>query len=743
MTNTLFRNIVMAAAAILLQAQSVSAAITATTRVDNDWGAGLTGTVVLRNTSSVPVKNWSVTLTVPATISSIWNASIVSRSENSSVVKPAGWNATIPAGGKVEFGFTARPGGFAAGRIGVVVQGQSSVPTPTPAPTPTPPPVITPPPSMPNPAITATTRIVNDWGSGLTGAVVLRNTSGLPVSNWSVTLTIPATISAIWNADIVSRSGNTSVVKPAGWNAAIPAGGMVEFGFTAQPGGFAPNRISVSVQGQASVLPPIPAPTPVPTPPAPTPTPQPVPQPTPVPSPVVPLPTPGPNPGLTDSYDKMPTVEQRKIVGYYPNWGIYQKKFPVTKVRGSRVNVINYAFLMALDRTMPSAWNRVVSTYRGWRYSNYYPFIQEPAGSRLTAGVALFDEYADVGANSPAEALTMVPAFRESSNFAQLRNLKRENSKLRTMISIGGWTLSSPFFSIARDAQKRTDFAKSAVHVMARYGFDGIDIDWEYPGGGGLEQSALANPSSDGANFLLLLQALRDELDRQETKDGRGYYLSIAGPGGDEKIARFDPAAVAGIVDWINVMAYDFQGGWDNYTGHQSPMVSTDPAAARRNWSVSGAMGLYLHGMNGKRGVPAAQLVVGVPFYGRGWDSVPPGPRRDGLGQSGTEALSSLRETEFPYDRLYADGYLSLAYGRTMGINGYTRFWDPVAQVPYLYSATARRMITFEDPESLGIKMNYVNQMGFGGVMFWELSEDDPSAERSLLETIYNKLRLP
>jgi chitinase len=742
MTNTFLRNIVVAAAAILLHGQSVSAAITATTRVDNDWGSGLTGTVVLRNTSGVPVNNWSVTLTIPATISSIWNAAIVSRSGNSSVVKPAGWNATIPAGGKVEFGFTAKPGGFAANRIGVAVQGQTPVPTPTPTPTPAPTPVPTPPPSStPNSTITATTRIDNDWGSGLTGAVVLRNTGGAPVSNWSVTLTMPATISSIWNASIVSRSGNSSVVKPANWNATIPAGGMVEFGFTAQPGGFAANRISVSVQGQT----PVPTPTPIPVPPTPTPTPQPTPQPTPSPSPVVPPPTPAPTPtpGVTDGYDKMPTVEQRKIVGYYPNWGIYQKKFPVTKIRGNRVNVINYAFLMALDRTMPSAWNRVVSTYRGWRYSNYYSFIQEPPGSKLTAGVALFDEYADVGANSPAEALTMVPAFRESSNFAQLRNLKRENSKLRTMISIGGWTLSSPFFSIARDAQKRTDFAKSAVYVMARYGFDGIDLDWEYPGGGGLDQSALANPASDGANFLVLLQTLREELDRQEAKDGRGYYLSIAGPGGDEKIANFDPAAVAGIVDWINVMTYDFQGGWDNYTGHQSPMVSTDPSASRKNWSVSGAIGLYLNGLNGKRGVPASQLVVGVPFYGRGWNSVPPGPRNDGLGQSGTEALSSLGETEFPYDRLYADGYLSFAYGRSMGINGYTRFWDAVAQVPYLYSATARRMITFEDPESVGIKMNYVNQTGLGGVMFWELSEDELTAERSLLETIYNKLRLP
>jgi GH18 family chitinase len=102
-----------------------------------------------------------------------------------------------------------------------------------------------------------------------------------------------------------------------------------------------------------------------------------------------------------------------------------------------------------------------------------------------------------------------------------------------------------------------------------------------------------------------------------------------------------------------------------------------------------------------------------------------------------------LGETEFPYDRLYADGYLSFANGRSVGVNGYTRFWDAVAQVPYLYSSAARRMVTFEDPESIGIKMNYVNQTGLGGAMFWELSEDELIAERSLLETIYNKLRLP
>jgi chitinase len=443
-------------------------------------------------------------------------------------------------------------------------------------------------------------------------------------------------------------------------------------------------------------------------------------------------------------YDKMPTVEQRKIVGYYPNWGIYQKNFPATRIRADRINVVNYAFLMPLDRTMPAAWNRIVSTYRGWRYSNYYQGIQQPAGSNLRAGVALFDEYADVGASTPAEALAMSPAFREGSNFAALRDLKRSHSKLRTMISIGGWTLSSPFFSIARDPGKTADFAVSAVYVMKRYGFDGIDIDWEYPGGGGLDQAGIGDPVNDGRNFVALLRVLRTELDRQGALDGRKYYLSIAAPAGDDKIAMFDPKTVADAVDWMNVMAYDFHGGWESKTGFNSPMVNADPNPLMTTWSVTGSLGLYLDGANGRLGVPASKLVLGVPFYGRGWNNVAPGPLGDGLGQSGTEATSpSLGETEFPYKGLFTDGMLSYADGKFTGSGGYTRFWSDTAQVPYLYSPSARRFITYDDKQSIGIKVNFANQKGLGGLMFWELSEDTGDATTSLLDVIYSGVKNP
>ena len=444
-------------------------------------------------------------------------------------------------------------------------------------------------------------------------------------------------------------------------------------------------------------------------------------------------------------YEKMPTVEQRKIVGYYPNWGIYQKNFPVTKVRGDRVNVINYAFLIPLDRTMPSAWDRIVSSYRGWSYANYAAYLQQPAGSTLSAGVGLFDEWADAGADTAASALTMSPAYNANSNFGQLQTLKAANSKLRTMISIGGWTLSTPFFSIARNAQKRADFAKSAVYVVKRYGFDGIDVDWEYPGGGGLEPSGIGDTATDGDNYLLLLQALRDELNRQTLIDGKKYYLSIAGPGGDTKIANIDAKKIAEIVDWINVMAYDFHGGWDSTTGMNAPMVNVDSSPSAAQWSVAGAIHAYLTGLNGKGGVSPEQLVLGVPFYGRGWKNVAAGPNGNGLGQSGSEATSpTLGETEFPYNSLFSSGVLAYSNGVYSGAGGYTRFWHPTAKVPYLYSVSAQKFITYDDAQSMAVKMDFANQQALGGAMFWELSEDTESATgTSLLDAVFAGLRLP
>jgi chitinase len=259
-----------------------------------------------------------------------------------------------------------------------------------------------------------------------------------------------------------------------------------------------------------------------------------------------------------------------------------------------------------------------------------------------------------------------------------------------------------------------------------------------------LEQSGIGDAATDSANYVLLLQALRAEMNRQSGIDGHTYYLSIAAPAGDGNIAKLNPKAISDVVDWINLMAYDFHGGWDGTTGFNAPMVNVDPNPSSAKWSVSASVQGYLVGNPGQGGVPASKLVLGVPFYGRGWDNVQPGVSGNGLGQAGSEATSpGLGETEFPYNNLLSSGVLTYSNGVFAGGAGYTRHWNAQAQVPFLYSPTAKRFITYDDAESMRVKAAYTNQQGLGGMMFWEASEDVTTPGASLSDAVYEGMRLP
>jgi len=719
------KNIFIGIACILLNTLSCFAA-TANFSFTSQWSGGGQGTFTITNNTSVPIQGWILEFDWNAAVSDLWNGTIQSKVGNHFIVKNADFNGTIAAGGVVKVGCvatfspadlqptlliingSASGGGGSNGGSG---GGNSTLPV-----------------------ITSTTTAIGGVGISFHYQITA---SGTPTSFDAVGLPVGLTVNTGTGAisgTPTTESMNSVALKAT--NTAGTATATLSLTITNCPGdGNMDGQIDsadvaelLMSYGEPSIYD---------------------------------LDASGTTDGGdlailflswgpcqvstdTDSYARMPTVAQRKIVGYYPNWGIYQKAFPASSLRADRINVVNYAFLIPIDKTLPSAWNRTVSSYRGWTYTNYATYMQQPAGSTLIAGVALFDEWADAHADTAASALTMSPAYAEGSNFAQLRDLKATHNKLKTMISIGGWTLSAPFYSIARDAQKRLDFAKSAVYVVKRYGFDGIDIDWEYPGGGGLDPSGIGSPASDGANFVLLLQALRDELNRQSALDRRTYYLSIAAPAGDTKIAMINPQTIANVVDWMNLMAYDFHGGWDSTTGFNSPMTNVDTAASAANWSVTASTNIYLNGMNGSAGVPAAKLVLGLPFYGRGWKYVSAGAAGDGLGQAGSEATSQgLGETEFPYNSLFSSGVLTYNNGIFSGAGGYTRHWNAAAQVPYLYSVTAKIFISYDDSESMQVKANYANQKNLGGVMFWEASEDTSALGASLQETLYKSLRLP
>ena len=299
---------------------------------------------------------------------------------------------------------------------------------------------------------------------------------------------------------------------------------------------------------------------------------------------------------------------------------------------------------------------------------------------------------------------------RLNQNLKKLTDLRKVNPELKILVSVGGWGNCAGFSDAALTDETRSRFAQSAIKILSRYGVDGIDLDWEYPGqvGGG----EVFRPA-DKENFTLMLKSLRDEFN----KAGSKYLLTIAG-GADEEYFRWtNPGDAQKYLDFINIMGYDFYSGLSTVSGHHANLKRTDfPGAA--DISVETAVGRYV-----QSGVPAGKLVIGVPFYGRFWRGVP--GVNHGLYQQGSTTGSY---------KVYSD-----ITNNYLNKNSFTRYWDQSAEAPYLYSSDSSMVISYEDPQSLALKTKYVTEKHLGGIMFWEYFGDGSG---ELLETIYREFIL-
>jgi chitinase len=305
-----------------------------------------------------------------------------------------------------------------------------------------------------------------------------------------------------------------------------------------------------------------------------------------------------------------------------------------------------------------------------------------------------------------------------AANFRELAALKQKHPHLRTLISVGGWGGSGEFSDSALTQPTREKFAQSCALFAHENGFDGVDIDWEYPGGGGAEKGK--GRPEDTKNFTLLLAELRRQLDAAGEHDGKHYLLTIAAPAGGQA-KRIELAKIQPLLDFINLMTYDFAGPWDAKTGFNSPLFSPKDAADRYN--AAGAVQSYLDA-----GVPPDKLVMGVPFYGRAWTGVKDVDRGLFQPHSGKPAKATGSGDEWTY-RSIAEHYV----GKTG-----TRFWHEQAKVPWIYDAKTQLMVSYDDPESLKAKADFVRAHHLGGVMIWELSQDDERG--SLLNALHEGL---
>ncbi|AXI79870.1 glycoside hydrolase family 18 protein [Peterkaempfera bronchialis] len=385
-------------------------------------------------------------------------------------------------------------------------------------------------------------------------------------------------------------------------------------------------------------------------------------------------------------------------VGYVTQWGVYSgfsAKSIDTSGQAGKLTVLNYAFgNVSADGTCFEANEAGV----GDAWADY----QRP----VDAGEAV-DGVADT-AGQPLKG-----------SFNQLRKLKAKHPQLRTVISLGGWTWSKYFSDAALTDASRRKLVSSCIDLYLKGNlpqlgsteggkgagagvFDGIDIDWEYPGGGG-DDGNVVRPQ-DGRNYTLLMQEFRRQLDDLGARNRTHYLLTAAVPAGKPKADQLELKQVSRSVDWLNLMTYDFHGPWEAQgpTNHLANLYTdrADPSPAGQGYSADQVVRYYR-----SRGVPADRLVLGVPFYGYGWTGVPAG-RRHGLYQ--------------PATGLAAGG--TAPYKQIKDLPG-TVYSDPASGTTWKYDGTD--FWTFDTPEVLTSKARYTRTQGLRGVMAWSLDNDD------------------
>jgi chitinase len=394
-------------------------------------------------------------------------------------------------------------------------------------------------------------------------------------------------------------------------------------------------------------------------------------------------------------------------VGYYTNWtaadprGFLVKNL-VTNGQARRLTLLNYAFA-----NVNADGRCFQSNAEGEGDAN--------ADYQRTFSAA---QSVDGRADRPGQPL--------AGNFNQIRKLKRLYPHLRTQISIGGWTFSNYFSDAVLTERARREFVASCVDLFIKgnlprldgdpHGgrgagagvFDGIDIDWEWPGSEG-EEGNVVRPE-DKQNFTLMLAEFRRQLDAYGRQTHKHYSLTAFLPADPAQLDNgYEVPKVFRIVDFATVQGYDMHGDWEETTNHQSALFAPAGEPQDPDFTVDRAVTALLD-----RGAPRSQVVMGVPFYGRGWTGVP--PANAGLFQVATGGAAPGSSEP---------GYEDYRILVTLLGKGFKLYRDERAGFSWLFDGTT--FWTYEDPVVVGWKARYVRQRHLGGAMVWSLDADDDS----------------
>lgn len=321
----------------------------------------------------------------------------------------------------------------------------------------------------------------------------------------------------------------------------------------------------------------------------------------------------------------------------------------------------------------------VVGYYPSWNKSSF-PHTAIPYRSLTHIAHAFI--FPQVDGSLDLSGFTFYPELIQAANL----------NGVAVVISVGGYDVARTprFDSVAAKPAARTKFATALRDFCLKYGYDGVDIDWEYP------------KSAGRANTTLLFQELRTTL----SSGALPLSLSIAAPATDWNNG-YDWTVMKNILDWVGVMTYDFFGSWSPWkAGPNSPLYGGYSPSS--TGSIDESVAFY----RGK-GVPNDKLLIGTPFYG--WQF------------NATSAYGSCTAaSQQTYNKI-----------APLLQQGWSRSMDAKARVPFIVNAGQTSVVSYDDSVSIGEKMTYVKNQGLGGTIIWALGQDNMgNGQQPLLRSV-------
>lgn len=261
--------------------------------------------------------------------------------------------------------------------------------------------------------------------------------------------------------------------------------------------------------------------------------------------------------------------------------------------------------------------------------------------------------------------------------------------RVRVLVSLGGWGWDAQFAQIVSNPAAETRFVKAVCTLVETNDYDGIDLDWEYP-----------DSEDEAPGFERLARRLRAGLDAIAARKQRPMELTMAASASPGKLAWLSTDLLTRTMDWVNVMTYDYAGGWSSVAGHNAPFKTSSRAPEGADQSVTGTFDYLLK----ERRLPPEHFALGLPLYGRAF--------------SVGEPYASIIGTE--------DAGRAVLFRQTLGLpgKGWQRIVDAETQAPWLLSANGDQLLGYDDAESVRRKTEWAKEQGLRGVFFWEVSQD-------------------